>query len=62
MTEKAISPGDTVRVKIGFSWPGEYKVIRLAKLGRVPAAVIDTGEFYARTFPISDLERIEPKS
>ena len=59
MTENnVIKPGDTVRVKIGFSWPGEYKVIRLAKLGRVPAAVIDTGEHYARTFPISDLEKV----
>lgn len=53
-----IKPGDTVRVKIGFSWPGEYKVIRLAKRGRVPAAVIDTGEHYARTFCLSDLEKV----
>lgn len=59
MTENnMVKPGDTVRVKTGFSWRGEYKVIRLAKLGRVPAAVIDTGEYYARTFPIIDLEKV----
>lgn len=60
MPQKEIKPGDTVRVKVGFSWPGQYKVIRFAKLGRVPAAVIDTGEYYARTFPLDDLEKVEP--
>lgn len=59
MTENnMIKPGDIVRVKTGLSWRGEYKVIRLAKLGRVPAAVIDTGEYYTRTFPITSLEKM----
>lgn len=47
--------GDTVRVNVGFSWPGQYKIVKLTKLGRVPAAVVDTGEFYTRTFPLTDL-------
>lgn len=57
--KSAITAGDTVRVISGFSWPGEYKVIRLTKLGRVPAAVIDTGEHYGRTFTIDSLVKIE---
>lgn len=56
--KEVIKVGDTVRVKVGFSWPGEYTVIRFARLGRVPAAVINTGEHYARTFPIDDLEKV----
>lgn len=58
MANTEFKTGDTVKIKVGFSWPGEYKIIRFAKLGRVPAAVIDTGEFYARTFPLADLEKV----
>lgn len=59
MTNTEFKIGDTVKIKVGFSWPGEYKIICFTMLGRVPAAVINTqGDRYARTFPLTDLEKV----